>query len=339
MFKGEKCFVIAEIGVNHGGSIDLAYKMIDEAKRCQADAVKFQTFQASRLVSKNTPKVHYQMSTTDKNESHFKMIQNLEFKYEDHEPVINYCKAKRIEFISTPYDIESAVFLNKLGVNIFKTASADIVDLPLHKFLSSTGKKVIISTGMASLGEIEEVLSIYKKENIDNVALLHCVANYPCSYQSLNLRVITTLKEAFGLPVGFSDHAEGSIPAAASIALGATIVEKHFTLDRNMVGPDHKASSTPEEFRALVQAIRITEASLGSKVKSIQIEEKDMRKISRKSLFLAKDVREGQVLDEHDFTLKRPGSGIYANVLPVIVGRKASRELKKGKILEYGDFK
>ena len=334
----DKCFIIAEIGVNHGGCVDLAFKMIDEAKKCGADAVKFQTFKASRLVGKNTPKVGYQMSTTDVNESHFEMIKALEFKYEDHESVINYCKSKNIEFISTPYDIDSAIFLDKLGVKFFKTASADIVDLPLHRFLAATRKNVIISTGMATLGEIEEVLSIYKLKDIAKVSLLHCVANYPCSYQSLNLNVLKTLKEAFGLPVGFSDHAAGPFPAAVSVALGATIIEKHFTLDKEMEGPDHKASSTPEEFSILVDAIRVAEASLGSKVKLVQSEEAEMRKISRKSLFLTKNIAEGNIIEEGDLTLMRPGYGIYASALPVILGRKASKNLREGEMLDYGDF-
>lgn len=334
----DNCFIIAEIGVNHGGSIDLALKMIDEAKKCGADAVKFQTFKASSLVGKDTPKVKYQISTTDINESHFDMIKSLEFKYEDHEPVISYCKSRKIEFISTPYDIESAVFLNNLGINFFKTASADIVDLSLHRFLASTHKNIIISTGMATLGEIEEVLAIYQEEDISKVSLLHCVANYPCSYQSLNLNVLKTLKDAFGLPIGYSDHAIGPYPAVASIALGAKIIEKHFTLDKDMEGPDHRASSTPEEFSALVNAIRIAEESMGSKIKAIQPEEIEMRKISRKSLFLTRNIRAGDIIENDDLTLMRPGNGIYARHLPVILGRRATKDLTAGEMLDYGDF-
>ncbi len=333
-----KCFIIAEIGVNHGGSVDLALKMIDEAKKCGADAVKFQTFKASKLVGKNTPKVGYQMSTTDENETHYDMIKSLEFKFEDHKPVIDYCRSKKIEFISTPYDLESADFLNKLNVKVFKTASADIVDLPLHRFLASTRKRVIISTGMATLGEIEEVLSFYNKEDISKVSLLHCVSNYPCSYQSLNLNVLKTLKKKFGLPVGFSDHSIGPLPAVASIALGSTIIEKHFTLDKEMSGPDHKASCNPEEFSILVDAIRVAEESMGSKVKSIQNEEIEMRKISRKSLFLAKNIDKGKIIREDDLTLKRPGYGIYASSLPQIIGRKAKKDLLKDEMLHHGDF-
>ena len=338
IINAEKCYIVAEIGVNHGGSVDLAYSMIDAAKRSGADAVKFQTFKASSLVDLDTPKVSYQISTTDKKQSHFEMIQSLEFKYEDHKPVFKYCQEHGIDFISTPYDVESAIFLNDLGIQIFKTASADVVDLPLHEFLASTGKNVIISTGMATLGEIEKVLSIYQKADISKVVLLHCVANYPCSYQSLNLNVLNTLANTFNVPVGFSDHAIGPIPAVVAVALGAKIIEKHFTLDKEMEGPDHKASSDPEEFSVLVDAIRIAELSLGSTVKSIQSEEYEMRKISRKSLFLAKDVEEGKIIEESDLTLKRPGYGIYASLLPKIIGRKANKDLMRGEMLCFGDF-
>ena len=334
----ERCYIIAEIGVNHGGSVELAYKMIDEAKKSGADAVKFQTFKASSLVGKNTPKVAYQLSTTDNDESHFEMINSLEFKYEDHKPVFDYCQSKGIDFISTPYDSESAIFLDNLGVQIFKTASADIVDLPLHRILASTRKSIIISTGMATLGEIEEVLAIYACEDITKVSLLHCVANYPCSYQSLNLNVLKTLIRVFNRPVGFSDHAIGPYPAVASIALGAQIVEKHFTLDKNMSGPDHKASSTPEEFAQLVEAIRIAEISLGSGVKVIQNEEAEMRAISRKSLYFTKNITKGAVINESDLALRRPGFGIYANVLPVVIGKKATKDIQSGRELQYGDF-
>jgi N,N'-diacetyllegionaminate synthase len=338
MNKLERCYIIAEIGVNHAGSVELAYKMIDEAKKCGADAVKFQTFKASSLVEKNTPKVAYQLSSTDKDESHFEMINSLEFKYDDHKPVFDYCKLKNIDFISTPYDPESAVFLDKLGVQIFKTASADIVDLQLHKILASTRKSVIISTGMATLGEIEEVLAIYASEDISKVSLLHCVSNYPCSYQSLNLNVLKNLKQLFNLPVGFSDHAIGPYPAVASVALGAQIIEKHFTLDKNMPGPDHKASSTPEEFAQLVNAIRIAEISLGSGIKVVQDEEVEMRAISRKSLYFTKDIKKGEVININDLALRRPGFGIYANMLPVVIGRKATKDIESGKELQFGDF-
>ncbi|MUK39988.1 N-acetylneuraminate synthase [Aliivibrio fischeri] len=332
------CYIIAEIGVNHAGSVELAKKMIDAAKESGANAVKFQTFTAEKLVSKNTPKVKYQESTTDKDESHYQMIKSLEFSYEDHIPVFEYCKKSNIDFISTPYDIESACFLVSIGVEIFKTASADIVDLSLHKFIAQNAKVAIVSTGMATLGEIEAVVEIYRQYNC-KLTLLHCVSNYPCATESLNLNVITTLRNAFFCDVGYSDHAVGALPAVASVALGASVVEKHFTLDKEMIGPDHKASSDPEEFAELVKAIRETEVALGSPIKAIQQEEMQMRKVSRKSLFLIKDVKCGEVIMPEMLTLKRPGTGIYESELSNIIGSLSTLDLFAGDMLKIGDFK
>lgn len=330
-------YIIAEIGVNHAGSVSVAKEMIDAAKKSGADAVKFQTFKADRLVSQGTPKVKYQESTTAKSETHFEMIKSLEFSYEDHLPVLNYCKKNELDFISTPYDVESAKFLVSIGVEVFKTASADIVDLSLHQFIAQNAKHAIVSTGMATLGEIEQVVEIYRKHNCKHT-ILHCVSNYPCKIESLNMHVITTLKSAFLCDVGYSDHAVGSYPAVIAVSLGATMIEKHFTLDKNMIGPDHKASSDPTEFSELVTAIRATEVSLGSAFKTVQEEEKQMRNVSRKSLFLAKNITKGQMLTCADFTLKRPGTGIFEAELIHILGCKATTDLQSGEILQYGDF-
>ena len=338
MLTLDKCYIISEIGVNHGGCVETAKKMIKASKEAGANAVKFQTFTAEALVSRKTPKVEYQKLTTNKDESHFDMIKSLEFKRDDHLPIISYCQSLDIDFISTPYDIESAHFLDKLGVDIFKTASADIVDLPLHEFLASTGKNVIISTGMATLGEIESVLNIYRRNNNNNVVLLHCVSNYPCKFDSLNLKVIQTLQHSFHVPIGYSDHAKGVYPAVISVALGAKVVEKHFTLDKDMIGPDHKASSTPKEFKALVEAIRTAEISLGSPVKQVQDEEVQMRLVSRKSLFVSKNIAKNTLICEDDLTLKRPGTGLSADLISKIVGTKALRTLKQGEMIQYGDF-
>lgn len=332
-----QCLIIAEIGVNHAGSVCLAKEMIDAAKKSGADAVKFQTFTAEKLVSIDTPKVKYQESTTSKEETHFDMIKSLEFAYEDHIPVLEYCKNNDIEFISTPYDVESAKFLVSIGVEIFKTASADIVDLSLHKYISKHASHAIISTGMATLGEIERVVQIYRK-NKCKFTLLHCVSNYPCAFESLNLKAIQTLHNAFQCDVGYSDHALGPIPAVASVALGAKIVEKHFTLDKEMKGPDHKASCDPREFSELVSSIRIAECSLGNPLKIIQNEEQQMKSVSRKSLFLNTEVKKGQVLLRENFTLKRPGTGIYEAELDIIVGCRASKDLHVNKMIAYGDF-
>ncbi len=337
--KTEPCYIIAEIGVNHRGDVCLAKEMIKAAKDSGADAVKFQTFTADALVSINTPKVKYQETTTDVNESHYDMIKALEFKRDDHLPVIEFCQSLDIDFISTPYDVDSADFLNSIGVTIFKTASADIVDLDLHNYLAKLNKRVIIATGMSTLGEVEEAVKIYQAHNtLDKVTLLHCVSNYPCQHKSLNIRSMQTLANAFGTDVGFSDHSIGSIGATVSVSLGAAVIEKHFTLDKLMNGPDHKASSTPEEFSELVQSIRTAELCLGKLSKVVVEEELQMRSVSRKSLFLKKGILEGQIISNDDICLKRPGTGLYAKYRKVIAGSKAARNLAHGKMLAFGDF-
>ncbi|UGA57363.1 N-acetylneuraminate synthase family protein [Vibrio sp. VB16] len=329
--------IIAEIGVNHSGDVTLAKQMIDEAKLAGADAVKFQTFTAEKLVSDLTPKVKYQESTTLESESHYEMIKSLEFAYEDHLPVLEYCRENGVEFISTPYDVESAEFLVSIGVKTFKTASADIVDLSLQTFIAQNANNAIVSTGMATLGEIEKVVAIYRKYNCP-LTLLHCVSNYPCAYESLNLKSMKTLRSAFQCNVGYSDHAIGPIPAVAAVAMGATIIEKHFTLDKNMIGPDHQASSEPEEFKELVDAIRTTEILLGTPFKRIQSEETQMRNVSRKSLFFRENVVKGEILKAEHFTLKRPGDGLFESELENIIGCKATISISAGKKLSYGDF-
>ncbi len=336
--KLNQAYIIAEIGVNHNGNLDIAKKMIDAAKSAGADAVKFQTFSAESLVSEGTPKVKYQESTTSFSETHFEMIKRLELSYQDHHILKSYCVDKKIDFLSTPYDIESAKFLNELGVKFFKTASADLVDLPLQTYIASTKKPTIIATGMASLGEIEKVVDIYEESNNQDIVLLHCVSNYPCSDSSLNLRAIKTIASTFSLPVGYSDHSNGYLAAAISVAFGAKVVEKHFTLDKYMDGPDHKASSTPEEFRCLVDAVRRVEVMLGSHRKSCQTEERGMLEVSRKSIFLKRSMVAGEIFTSDDLNLKRPGDGIEPIFLSKILGKKISCSQDAGYKLTWSDI-
>jgi N,N'-diacetyllegionaminate synthase len=332
------CYVIAEIGVNHNGDSGLAKQMILAAKNAGADAVKFQTFTADTLVTRGTPKVGYQESTTSPEESHYEMIKRLELGRPQHIDLIDYCDSIGIDFISTPYDLDSARFLNEIGVKMFKTASADLVDLPLQKYLASTGKPVLVATGMSSLGEVEQVVNIYDEMNNPDLLLLHCVSNYPCSDASLNLRAMKTLATAFDKPVGYSDHSVGSSAAALSVGLGAKVIEKHFTLDKNMVGPDHKASSTPDEFRELVLQIRRSEVMLGSAKKSRQPEETQMAKVSRKSLVLAHAIKAGQTIGSQDLRLMRPGTGIGANFMDTIVGQRVNKDLAEFHQLRWSDL-
>jgi N,N'-diacetyllegionaminate synthase len=331
------CYLIAEIGVNHAGDVELAKKMVLAAVQSGADAVKFQTFTAKELVTAGTPKVAYQLSTTSPEESHYRMIESLEFSRENHLPVINYCKELGVDFISTPYDVESARFLRDQGVTLFKTASADIVDYPLHSFLARNRLPVMISTGMATLGEIEQVLSVYQKYHHNDITLLHCVSNYPCSHDSLHMRAMKTLQDAFGFPVGFSDHSVDEYAAVMAVTLGATVIEKHFTLDKNMEGPDHKASSTPDEFRQLVHAVRTTERALGSPVKRVQAEEMQMRSVSRKSVVAVHDIVAGTMIREADLAARRPGTGITPFQIPALVGKRAARDIRGGSMLAMGD--
>lgn len=338
MLNSDNTFIIAEIGVNHNGNIELAKKMIFSAKLAGADAVKFQTFTAEALVSRITPKVNYQKETTPEADSHYDMLKSLELSHSDHYLIIECCRQHSIRFISTPYDVESAVFLDCIGVEVFKTASADIVDLPLHRFLAGTGKSVIISTGMSTVAEIREVMDIYEASGNSNVTLLHCVSNYPCEFRSLNLRVMKTLETEFRVPVGYSDHASGAYPAVAAVAMGARVIEKHFTLDKTALGPDHKASSTPEEFKELVNAIRVCEVSLGSDQKAVQTEEIQMRQVSRKSIFVANKIPKGSIVKLEDLTLKRPGYGLYAKSFSEIEGQTAKYDLLPEHMLSFDDL-
>jgi N,N'-diacetyllegionaminate synthase len=330
--------IIAEIGVNHNGDIELAKNLIDAAKQAGADAVKFQTFTAETLASPDTPKVSYQVATTSVHESHFEMLKRLELSPEGHHELASYCKATQIEFLSTPYDISSANFLESMNIRIFKTASADIVDLPLQRYIASTGKPTIVATGMATLGEIERVVRIYEEAGNPHLVLLHCVSNYPCSDESLNLRAINTLADAFALPVGFSDHSKGYIAAVLSVARGAKVIEKHFTLDKGLVGPDHKASSTPEEFVDLVSNVRRAERMLGEQRKICQPEERQMAMVSRKSLVLSRSVQIGEVLELSDMQLRRPGNGIDASFMAALTGKVMRKNCEAGHQLRWSDI-
>tara|TARA_X000000368_G_scaffold387298_1_gene347924 strand:+ start:17362 stop:18381 length:1020 start_codon:yes stop_codon:yes gene_type:complete len=329
-----KAFIIAEIGVNHNGDMSLARDMIDQACNSGADAVKFQTYKTERLVSKETPKVSYQENNTKKNETHFDMLKKLELTEENHFLLYSYSKEKKIEFISTPYDVEDAKFLFNLGINTFKTASADIVDFPLHDYLSKINKDVIISTGMATKEEVIEVMSFYKKK-INKPYLLHCISNYPCLDKNINLNVINFLKSINGERVGFSDHSVGNFASIGAITMGAKVIEKHFTLDKNLDGPDHKASSTPSEFKSLVNDIRKMEKLMGSENKIVYEEEMQMRKVSRKSLFFKKNIKANTIIGIEHLTLKRPGTGIYSTYIKDVIGKKAKQDVFKDEIVTF----
>ncbi len=338
-YKLKKCLVIAEIGVNHNGDMELAKSMISEAKLAGADAVKFQSFTAKTLASKETPKADYQKKQIVVDESHYEMLQKLELSREDHLLLNDFCIKLDINFLSTPYDIESAKFLNdEINVGLFKTASADIVDLPLHKYIASTRKPVIISVGMASLGEIEEVTKIYQSYESNDIILLHCVSSYPCENESINMEVMNTLAQVFQLPVGYSDHSVGPEASILSIAYKAKVIEKHFTINKDLDGPDHIASSNPDEFSRLVNSIRKAESIIGNPIKTIQKEELQMAKVSRKSMHFARDMISGEILQKEDIILRRPGTGLCISLLHHILGRKVNSFISKDSLVKFSDF-
>jgi len=327
-------YIIAEIGVNHNGDIAIAKELITIANQAGADAVKFQTFRAESLSSISTPKTKYQQANDGSNTSHYEMLKRLELTYADFHELKDYCDSLGIDFISTPYDVEAARFLHEdLNVGFFKVASADIIDIPLLTYVASTGLSTILSTGMATIGEIEFALAVFRQNNNRNVSLLHCVSNYPCSDQSLNLNVIKTLKHVFQLPVGFSDHSSGFVASIAASALGACMLEKHITLSTSMLGPDHISSMMPEEFSQYVSYVRRSEAMIGSGIKEIQQEEINMRDVSRKSLHARININEGEILDYSHFCLKRPGSGLGYKSIEYFIGKPARKSVDCGNII------
>ncbi len=332
-----KTFIIAEAGVNHNGKLELAYKLIDTAAEAGADAVKFQTFKAEAVVSKSAPKADYQVETTKNTESQYEMIKNLELDFETHKKLILYCKKKNIKFLSSPFDLESIELLDKLGLDTFKIPSGEIINLPYLRKIALYNKKVIMSTGMANLGEIEAALEVLinygtKKENI---TVLHCNTEYPTPIEDVNLKAMLTIKSAFpGISVGYSDHTLGIEIPIAAVAMGATVIEKHFTLDKNMEGPDHKASLEPAELKAMVKAIRNIEKALGGGIKQSSPSELKNKPIVRKSIIAAKDIRKGEKFSENNMTIKRPGTGISPMRWDEVIGKKAIKDFKEDELIE-----
>jgi N,N'-diacetyllegionaminate synthase len=331
-----KVFIIAEAGVNHNGSIELAKKLIDVASESGADAVKFQTFKAEKLVSKNAQKADYQKQTTDTKESQFDMIKKLELDMDTHKELMAYCKTKNIMFLSTPFDHDSIELLSDLGLEIFKIPSGEITNLPYLRHIGKLNKKVILSTGMADIGEIEDALDILinagtKKENI---TVLHANTMYPTPMEDVNLKAMVTIGNTFDIAFGYSDHTLGIEVDIAAVALGACCIEKHFTLDKTMEGPDHKASLEPDELKAMVKAIRNIELALGSCVKKPTNSEIPNMKIARKSIVANKNIQKGEMFNENNLTIKRPGDGINPMQWDEIIGKIAKKNFLKDEIIK-----
>jgi N,N'-diacetyllegionaminate synthase len=320
-------FIIAEAGVNHNGSVDLAKKLIDVASDAGADAVKFQTFKAENLVTKDAQKAEYQKRNSNKKESQFDMIKKLELDIETHKNLISYCHSKNIIFLSSPFDIDSIYTLNDLGLEIFKIPSGEITNLPYLRQIGKLNKKVILSTGMSDIKDIKNALDVITCEGTtkENITVLHANTMYPTPMSDVNLKAMTTIGNTFDIAFGYSDHTMGIEVDIAAVAMGANCIEKHFTLDRSMNGPDHKASLEPDELKSMVKAIRNIEKALGSNIKKPSKSEKSNIKSARKSIVAKTKIKQGDVLTEKNLTIKRPGNGISPMRWDEIVGTKATK--------------
>jgi len=328
--------IIAEAGVNHNGDISIAKKLVDAAKACGADIVKFQTFSAEKIASKNAAKADYQIKSTESGESQFEMLKRLELDERAHREIKDYCDLVGVEFLSTPFDTESVDMLSSLGVHVWKIPSGEITNLPFLRKIGSMDQEIILSSGMANLGEIEAALESLEAAGTsrDRITLLHCTTEYPAPYEEVNLGVLGNLSAAFGIKIGYSDHTKGiSIPLAAA-ALGATIIEKHFTLDRSMTGPDHAASLEPDELSAMIAGIREIEIAMGDGIKRPTASELRNRNIARKSIVAAKRIARGEIFTDKNLTTKRPGHGISPMLWDSVLGRTAVRDFVPDEAIE-----
>lgn len=329
----EKVLIIAEAGVNHNGSLEMAKQMADTAKLCGADFVKFQTTKVDSLVSRFAAMAEYQKQNTGTEESQMEMLKKITLSYDDFVELWKYCQNKDIGFLSTPFDIDSIHFLNDM-VPFWKVPSGEITNYPYLVEIARTGKKVVLSTGMSNVQEIEAAVNVLKQFGIRDIALLHCNTQYPTPYEDVNLRAMNTLKEHFGVEVGYSDHTNGIEVPIAAVAMGATIIEKHFTLDRRLPGPDHKASIEPGELTQMVTSIRNIEAAMGDGVKAVTKSEKENVDVARKSIVAAVNIKKGEKFTSQNITTKRPGSGISPMMWNDVIGKRAVRDFCEDELIE-----
>jgi len=332
----KKVFIIAEAGVNHNGSIELAKKLIDVAVQAGVDSVKFQTFKTELCISKDAKKADYQIENTNNNqETQFEMVKKLELNEETHKELISYCKTQKIMFLSTPFDHDSIELLNDLGLEIFKIPSGEITNLPYLRHIGKLSKKVILSTGMADIGEIEDALDVLIEAGTqkENITILHANTMYPTPMKDVNLKAMVTIGNTFDIPFGYSDHTLGIEVDIAAVAMGANVIEKHFTLDKTMDGPDHKASLEPDELKAMVKAIRNIELALGSSIKKPSKSETPNMEIARKSIVAKTEIKKGDKLSEENITIKRPGNGINPMRWDEVVGTIATKDYKEDELI------
>lgn len=330
---GNPCFIIAEAGVNHNGSIDLAVEMIKTAAEAGADAVKFQTFKAENLATNQAPKAAYQKAKTQENESQLEMLRKLELSDDAYPILMAECNKNHILFMSSPFDESSADMLDAQGMAAFKIPSGEITNLPFLTHVAHKNKPIILSTGMSYLEEVKlAVKTIFSTGNYD-LALLHCTSNYPAKPEGINLRAMATLSQTFHLPVGFSDHSEGIDIPVAAVAMGAVIIEKHFTLDRTLPGPDQTTSLEPDELKAMVASIRKIELAMGDGIKKPNISEAETASVARKSIVATTTITRGSQITETHLTMKRPGTGLPASMLPQVIGRTAIADIPAGSLI------
>lgn len=332
---GEPAFVMAEAGVNHNGSLELARQLVDAAADAGADAVKFQTFRAEQLVSRTAPKAEYQRERTDATESQLDMLRRLELPPEAHRELNSYCQQRGIIFLSTPFDRASADLLEALDVPAFKIGSGEITNRPLLEYVARKGKPVILSTGMSYLSEVNEAVRTMQESGCKELILLHCVSNYPAKASDANLRAMETMAAAFQVPVGYSDHTLGIEVPVAAVALGACLIEKHLTLDRSLPGPDHHASLSPAEFAEMTRAIRKVETALGDGRKQPMPAEVDVCRAARRSLVAACEIPAGTRIEEGMVAAMRPGTGLPPFLLPKLLGRVVRRRIGVGELLDW----
>lgn len=326
-------YVIAEVGVNHNGSFELACKLVDVAKAAGADCIKFQTFKSKNLVSRNAQKAEYQKKTTGEG-SQVDMLKALELSFDEFRDLKAYCDSVGIAFLSTPFDFDSIQFLNSIDMPFWKIPSGEITDYPYLVALARTGKPIVLSTGMSDMDDIAAAIRVLRENGAADIKLLHCNTEYPTPFEDVNLRAMMTMRNAFGLEVGYSDHTKGIEVPVAAVAMGATIIEKHITLDRNMEGPDHRASLEPDELTAMITGIRNIEKALGDGNKKPSPSEKKNISVARKSIVAKCRISKGELFTENNITVKRPGTGISPMKWSSIVGTKATRDFEEDELIE-----
>lgn len=322
----QKTMIIAEAGVNHNGSLDLALRLCDAAKSAGADVVKFQTWITEDIITRNVEQAEYQKENTGSQESQYDMLKKLELSYEAFKKIKEYCDKIGIKFASTGDTKKDLDYLVSIGVDFIKVGSGDIGNLPLLRYIGTKKLPVILSTGMSTLSDVELSVNALREGGATDITLLHCTTNYPCPYENVNLKAMDTLKNAFLLPVGYSDHTVGIEISVAAVARGATVIEKHFTLDRNMEGPDHIASTEPEEFKRMVAAIRNVENAMGTGRKEPTAAEKDISQVVLKRIVAKRNIPAGKIIEEEDITVKRNYAGLPANAWDLIIGTKARKD-------------